>query len=111
MQATIICFEMLVFAIVHRKVFSWQDFVLEEKDVESKPITDVLTDQLADFKTIGETGGKLLTHQVGFRAGLWIVSGKHNADQGTFGSGQGEQPDERRRRAVGRHGADDLHLS
>ena len=74
MQATIICFEMLFFAVVHRKVFSWRDFVLEEKDAE--PVTEALTDQLADFKTIGETGGKLLTHQVGFRAGLWIVSGK-----------------------------------
>ena len=76
MQATIICFEMLFFAVVHRKVFSWRDFVLEEKDIESKPITEGLTDQLADFKTIGETGKKLLTHQVGFRAGVWIVSGK-----------------------------------
>ena len=44
MQASIICFEMLFFAVVHRKVFSWRDFVLEEKDVESKPLTDALTD-------------------------------------------------------------------
>ena len=88
MQASIICFEMLIFAVVHRKVFSWRDFVLEEKDVESKPLTDALTDQIGDLKTIGESGSRLFTHQVCARPSSELLVAK-DADQGTFGSGEG----------------------
>ena len=88
MQATIICFEMLVFAIVHRKVFSWHDFVLEERDAEPQPITDVLTDQIGDLKTINKSGSRLFTHQVCARPSSELLVAK-DADQGTFGSGKG----------------------
>ena len=44
MQATLICFEMLFFAVAHRRVFSWRDFVLEGQD--AKPIARALADMI-----------------------------------------------------------------
>ena len=52
----------------------------EEKDVESKPLTEALTDQIGDLKTIGESGSRLFTHQVCARPSSELLVAK-DADQ------------------------------
>ncbi len=41
-----VCFEMLFFAIAHRRVFSWRDFVLEGEGDNAKPVARAFADMV-----------------------------------------------------------------
>ena len=38
LQAALICFEMFIFALIHKSVFSWRDFAVDQFDERGNPL-------------------------------------------------------------------------